>query len=237
MNVLAIGAHPDDIEILCAGTLALYKQQGHNIFMAVATDGSVGSPTKSKEEIARIRMREQEKSCAILGAEMIWMGFEDEWLFDDRPTRIRFLDAIRQADPDVIFVHSPNDYLSDHRNAGQIAVDCRIPASIRLVETSLPRTTRIPHVFFMDNVSGLGFDPEHYVDISSVIDTKVAMLESHESQEVWIQELYGEGIATIMKRMTAFRGLAIGAPHAEAFRSLRTYPVTDPRDYLPGKAA
>ena len=236
MNVLAIGAHPDDIEILCSGTLALYKQQGHNIFMAVATDGSVGSPHKTKEEIAGIRRREQEKSCAILGAEMIWMGFEDEWLFDDRPTRTRFLDAFRQADPDVIFVHSPNDYHPDHRIAGQIAVDCRIPASIRLVETTLPPTARIPHVFFMDNVSGLGFEPELYVDISSVIDTKVAMLESHESQEIWIQELYGEGIAAIMKRVTAFRGLAIGAPHAEGFRSLRTYPVTDPRDFLPEKA-
>ena len=104
MNILAIGAHPDDIEILCAGTLALYKQQGHNVFMAVATDGGVGSPTLSRSETADLRRREQEKSCASLGAELIWMGFEDEWLFDDRPTRTRFLDAIRQAEPDIIFV-------------------------------------------------------------------------------------------------------------------------------------
>ena len=106
MNVLAIGAHPDDIEILCAGTLALYKQQGHTVFMAVATDGAVGSPTLSRPETAEMRRREQEKSCAILGAELIWMGFEDEWLFDDRPTRTRFLDAIRQADP-MLFSCTP----------------------------------------------------------------------------------------------------------------------------------
>jgi LmbE family N-acetylglucosaminyl deacetylase len=236
MNILAIGAHPDDIELLCAGTLALYKEEGHKVYMAVATDGSVGSPTKSKSEIAAIRKREQEASCAILGAEMIWMGFEDEWLFDDRPTRVRFLDAIREADPDVMFVHSPNDYLSDHRNAGQIAVDCRIPASIRLVETSLPQIKRVPHVFFMDNISGLGFDPEHYVDISSVVEIKQAMLEAHASQNAWIQDLYGEDISAIMKRVTGFRGLPLGVPHAEAFRSLRTYPLTDPTEFLPRSA-
>ena len=62
MNILAIGAHPDDIEILCSGTLALYKQQGHTVFMAVATNGGAGSPKLSRPEIAEIRRREQEKS-------------------------------------------------------------------------------------------------------------------------------------------------------------------------------
>lgn len=236
MNVLAIGAHPDDIEILCAGTLTLLKQDGHAIFMAIATDGSVGTPDLDRDEIAAIRKSEQERSCAVLGAEMIWMGVGDEWLFDDRPTRTLFLDAIRRADPDVIFVHSPNDYLSDHRNAGQIAVDCRIPASVRLVETSLKHTRRIPHIFFMDNVSGLGFEPEHYVDVTPAMATKQRMLECHESQAVWMREAYGEDTVTIMKRTTGFRGLAINKPHAEAFRSLRTYPVTDPMEFLPRSA-
>ena len=233
MNVLAIGAHPDDIEILCAGTLTLYKQQGHTVFMAVATDGAAGSPTLSRPETAEMRRREQEKSCAILGAELIWMGFEDEWLFDDRPTRTRFLDAIRQADPDVIFVHSPNDYLSDHRISGQIAVDCRIPATIRLVETSLGEITRVPHIFFMDNVSGLDFEPEHYVDISSVIEKKEEMLKAHESQNSWTREIFDEDLLALMKRHSSFRGLSIGSHFAEGFRSLRTYPLNDPMALLP----
>ena len=233
MNILAIGAHPDDIEILCAGTLALYKQQGHTVFMAVATDGAVGSPTLSRPETAEMRRREQEKSCAILGAELIWMGFEDEWLFDDRPTRTRFLDAIRQADPDIIFVHSPSDYLSDHRISGQIAVDCRIPATIRLVETSLREIKRVPHIFFMDNVSGLDFEPEHYVDISSVIKTKEEMLKAHESQNSWTREIFNEDLSALMKRLSSFRGIPIGSRYAEGFRSLRTYPLNDPMVLLP----
>lgn len=172
MNVLAIGAHPDDIEILCGGTLALYAEEGHSIFTAVATDGSVGTPDLTKAEISAIRRQEQEASAALLGATLIWMGFEDEWLFNDRPTRTAFLDAIRQADPDIMFVHSPNDYIADHRVASQIATDCRIPASVRLVETALPACSKIPHVFFMDNVAGIDFSPEHYVDISSVLPRK-----------------------------------------------------------------
>ena len=112
MNVLAIGAHPDDIEILCGGTLALYAEQGHKIFMAVATNGNVGTPDLSREEIARVRHEEQKRSCAVIGAELIWMNFDDEWLFNDRPTRTVFLDAIRRANPEVMFIHSANDYLS-----------------------------------------------------------------------------------------------------------------------------
>ena len=91
MNVLAIGAHPDDIEMQCAGTLALYARAGHKVFMAVATNGNVGSPTHTREEIGAIRRKEQEASCSLIGASLIWMDFDDEWLFNDRATRIRFI--------------------------------------------------------------------------------------------------------------------------------------------------
>ena len=91
MNILAIGAHPDDIEMQCAGTLALYKKQGHEIFVAVATNGNVGSPVLSREEIGNIRHKEQITSCEMIGAELIWMDYDDEWLFNDRPTRTRFI--------------------------------------------------------------------------------------------------------------------------------------------------
>ena len=68
MKVLAVGAHPDDLEFLCAGTLAKYKRQGHAVAMAVATNGEVGSPTLSKSEIAAVRRREAEASAAVIGA-------------------------------------------------------------------------------------------------------------------------------------------------------------------------
>ena len=136
MNILAIGAHPDDIEFLCAGTLALYAKQGHKIFIAVATNGNVGSPTLSKTEISEIRKNECLQSCKLINAKLIWMNFDDEWLYDTPESRNKFIDAIRESQADIVFIHNKNDYHPDHRNAGKIAEDSKIPVSVRLVETN-----------------------------------------------------------------------------------------------------
>jgi len=236
MNILAIGAHPDDIEFLCAGTLALYAAQGHRVFMAVATNGNVGSPTLSRDEIATVRLAEQTSSCALIGAELIWMNFDDEWLFDDRPTRTVFLDAIRQAAPDVLFVHAPTDYHPDHRIAGRIAEDCRIPAAVRLVETLRPCAPKIPHVFHMDTIGGVDFEPEAYVDISDVIDTKRRMLACHVSQDAWLQAIYDTPAVAMMERSSSQRGVVAGCKFAEGFREVKTYPRTGSQRLLPGRA-
>jgi LmbE family N-acetylglucosaminyl deacetylase len=206
--------------------------------MAVATNGNVGSPTHSREEIAAIRRREQETSCALIGATLIWMDYDDEWLFNDRPTRARFIDAIREANPDVMFIHGPTDYHPDHRVAGQVAEDARIPASVRLVETGLPHIAKAPHVFYMDNPTGLGFEPEAYVDITSVMDIKRRMLLSHKSQDTWIRAIYDNAsITDMMEKNTALRGAAAGVDFAEGFREVKTYPRTGSFALLPGFGA
>ena len=236
MNILGIGAHPDDLEFLCAGTLALYAARGDRVVMAVATNGNVGSPTLSREEIAHVRKREQEAACREIGAELIWMDFDDEWLFNDRPTRTVFLDAIRKAEPDVMFVHAPSDYHPDHRVAGQVAEDCRIPAAVRLVETTLAAAPRVPHVFHMDTIGGVDFAPEAYVDISTVIDAKRCMLSAHESQDTWLRALYDMPATSLMERMASQRGIAPGVAFAEGFREVRTYPRTGSQALLPNLA-
>lgn len=235
MRVLAIGAHPDDLELLCGGTLAKYAKRGDEVFMAVATNGNVGSPTLGKEEIAAVRYEEAKRAAAVIGAHLIWMNFPDEFLFNDRDTRIAFIDAIRQARPDVMFVHGTNDYHPDHRTAGQVAVDARIPATVRLVETAYPYCDRIPHLFVMDNVAGIDFEPEAYVDITDTIETKREMLLKHKSQDTWLKSLYGsdQGILHNMEIWSARRGAEIQTKFAEAFRSIRTYPLTGDNHLLP----
>src|SRR5690625_1599587 len=103
MHILAIGAHPDDVELQCGGTLAKYAQRGDHVTIAIATNGNVGSPTLSKDEIAAVRKAEAKRSAEVIGADLIWMDFPDEWLFNDPTTRLRFIDAIREARADVIF--------------------------------------------------------------------------------------------------------------------------------------
>jgi len=236
MNILAIGAHPDDIEMQCAGTLSLYAAAGHQVYIAVATNGNVGSPTLSREEIAALRHQEQSNACMLIGAKLIWMDFDDEWLMNDRPTRARFIDAIREASPDVMFIHGPTDYHPDHRIAGQVAEDARIPASVRLVQTALPHIEKIPPLFHMDNPAGLAFTPEIYVDITEVMETKSKMLLCHQSQDEWMKATFGEqtSITDMMFTNAKMRGLEAGYAYAEGFRQVKTFPVTGTSARLPG---
>ena len=85
MRVLAVGAHPDDLEILCSGTLAKYAKQGHHVTMAVATNGEVGSMTLPNEEIAAVRKAEAAASAAVIGADFVWMGYTPMWSLPTLP--------------------------------------------------------------------------------------------------------------------------------------------------------
>lgn len=233
MRVLAIGAHPDDVEGLCAGTLIKCAARGDHVTIMVATNGNVGSPTLSREEIAAIRKREAEASASLIGADLIWMDYDDEFLFHDRATRLAFIDAIRKANPDFMIVHGAGDYHPDHRISGEIAVDCRIPVTVPLIETAHPPMTKIPHVFFMDHIGGIGFEPEVYVDVSDVMELKSKMIRCHRSQDEWLRHMYDSDYAEMLTAPSGIRGKAIGVPYAEAFRSLPLYPVMGGAHLLP----
>ena len=88
MRILAFGAHPDDVEFRCAGTLAKYAKRGDEVFICIATNGEIGSYGMTREQIAAMRKKEAEASCALIGAHLIWLGYEDEMLFDERNTRM-----------------------------------------------------------------------------------------------------------------------------------------------------
>ena len=140
------------------------------------------------------------------------MDFDDEFLTDNRETRERFIDAIREARPDVMFIHSVLDHHPDHRLAGSIARDARIPASVPLVVTNFPPTA-IPTVFEMDTELGNHFEPEFYVDVTRVMETKIAMLSSHKSQADWMMHIFGTEFTENMLIQGRFRGAQ--APHSD----------------------
>src|SRR5438477_12593183 len=102
MRLLAVGAHPDDLEVLCAGTLAKCAARGDAVFMAVSTDGAGGSTTLPESEIVRIRQDEARASAAVIGARSIWLGFSERRLYDNDETRLRYIDLVRETRPDVI---------------------------------------------------------------------------------------------------------------------------------------
>lgn len=225
MNILAIGAHPDDLEILCAGTLAAYSAQGHHVTMCVVTNGELGSDRLSREATEETRRWESERSAALLGAELLWLDEPDGFLFDTPQLRNKLIHAVRTARPDVLIVHSPSDYHPDHRTAGTAALNVRQLGSCALIETGQDVTSSIPAVLFMETLTGAAFEPDVWVDISSTIETKLAMLTQHRSQNDWLRSLHGIDYTDFVHRHDSMRGLQAETRYAEGFQIHRGFPV------------
>jgi LmbE family N-acetylglucosaminyl deacetylase len=233
MRVLAVGAHPDDLEILCGGTLAKYAQDGHHVTMAVSTNGEVGSPTLPKEEIAEIRRQEAAASAAVIGADFIWIDYPDEFLFSNEESRLRFLNMVRKARPDVILTHAPVDYHPDHRTTGQIIWDLRVMTTVPNIKTEKPPCAKIPEIYYFDTVAGIDFVPQYYVDISQTFELKKQMLACHKSQSAWLENQYQMDYMQFIDYISRYRGLQCGVKHAECFQVSPTWPKRAKPPLLP----
>jgi LmbE family N-acetylglucosaminyl deacetylase len=210
VRVLAVGAHPDDLEILCAGTLAKYAAQGASVTMAVATNGEVGSATLPPQEIAAIRKQEAMAASAVIGAEFIWMNHRDEFLFSTETTRLDFLNTVRQARPDLILTHAPSDYHPDHRVTGQILWDIRVMTTVPNIKTQAPPCEKIPEIYYFDTISGF--------------EAKKRMLACHKSQSQWLENQYQMSYLDFIEYVGRYRGLQCGARYAECFQLSPTWP-------------
>jgi LmbE family N-acetylglucosaminyl deacetylase len=225
MNILAIGAHPDDIEINCAGTLARYAEQGDRVVIAVFTSGNMGDLRVPPAELARIRRAEAEASAAIIGARFLCPAIDDECVFPNEVQRRTMIDLLRQADPDVIITHSPNDYHPDHRYVSQLVFDSYFQKGLPNMPDQQQPACRFgqTQVYYMDNLAGIGFLPEEYVDITPVMELKRRMLACHESQVRSMKELARTDMVQMIETQARFRGLAAGCEFAEGFRHLDAY--------------
>lgn len=238
MNILAIGAHPDDVETFCGGTLAKYAKQGHKIFTATATNGNVGSATLSMEEIAKIRKEEARKAAAVIGAEYICLDYDDEMLFEDRATRLAFIDLVRYCKADVILTHNPQDYNPDHELTSKIVRDIAVMIPVAKIETRNKPCDTIPTIAYFESELGLGFIPTEYVDITDVIEIKKEMCAQHKSQVAWMQDNYKDimgdkDFTDDCLLMSRFRGMQCGVEFAEGFRMANDAYRTHPYRVLP----
>ena len=224
MKVLAVGAHPDDLEILCGGTLARFVKEGHEVVMCHATLGDRGSFVHTSEEIAAIRSRESKRAAEICGAEEATLGLHDGEVSAADPEQRRLVvDLVRDARPDLIITHFPNDYMSDHNEVSKLVFDCSFHATLPLFETGKPHHDKVTPIYYMETIMGVAFQPTEYVDVTDVIDTKRAMLEAHETQLTWLRDHDGVDIVEEMRAATRFRGLQCGVKYAEGFVPCATW--------------
>ena len=233
MRILAVGAHPDDLEILCSGTLAKYVQQGASVVLAIATDGSAGHMIIPPDELATIRQAEARQAASIIGADLHWLGYRDELIFEDIDTRLRFVDLIREAKPDLILTHDPTDYHPDHRVVSRLMFDASFVSGLPNVKTEHPAHPGVCPLVYFDTLTGAGFLPTEYVDIGDTFATKRAMLECHASQLTWLKEHDDIDVLDFITVMARSRGLQCGVQYAEGFRAENAWGRNRPYRVLP----
>jgi LmbE family N-acetylglucosaminyl deacetylase len=199
VNILAIGAHPDDIEIGCGGSLIKYARAGHNVSLLVLTTGEVGGRPE-------VRQKEQEAAAKIIGAkDLYWGGFEDTQLVDNLPLILKIEGVVRKVNPDIVFLNNINDVHQDHRAAAQ---------------AGLSATRYIREVLFYEVPTTQGFEPDIFVDIGDVLEQKAELLKAHTSQtdKTRVENL---NIMESSQSCANFRGFQGRVKYAEGFKALR----------------
>jgi LmbE family N-acetylglucosaminyl deacetylase len=232
-RILAVGAHPDDLEILCSGTLAKYTQQGARVVMAIATDGSAGHMIIPPDELAEIRHKEAQEAASLIGADLRWLGYPDELIFEDMDTRRRFIDLIRDARPDLILTHDPDDYHPDHRVVSRLMFDASFVSGLPNIKTEHPAHPGVCPLVYFDTLTGAGFLPTEFVDITDTFETKRAMLARHASQLKWLREHDNIDVLDFITVMARSRGLQCGVQYAEGFRAENAWGRNRPYRVLP----
>ncbi|MFO8048564.1 MAG: PIG-L family deacetylase [Desulfosudaceae bacterium] len=201
MNILAIGAHPDDIEIGCGGSLIKYSDKGHNIFLMLMTQGEEGGQPQT-------RKAEQEKAAALLGVQEIFWGEVVDTHLKVNLASIQIMEAVlAKVRPNFIFCPFSDDTHQDHRHLAQITISA---------------TRYVKNVLFYEGPTTQRFAPDIYIDISEKIDRKIELLKAHESQMLKTN-IEGVSIVDIAYSSANFRGIQGRVKYAEAFCALRLF--------------
>ena len=222
-TVLGIFAHPDDAEIICAGTLSRLKKAGCSIHIATIASGDKGTSVHSREEIISIRNTEAGKAASLIGGTYHCLGFEDVYIMYDRETINKTTALIRRIRPDIVFTSSPADYMVDHVMTSLIVQTACFSAGIKNMDTDEEPFEPVPFLYYCDPIEGTDkmgkpVKPSLYVDISDEIEVKERMLACHESQQSWLLSHHESEYILAMKRFSEKRGKEIKTGYAEGFR-------------------
>lgn len=201
MNILAIGAHPDDIEFGCGGTLMKYADKGHNIYLLVLTEGESGG-------VEGKRRNEQEKAAKAIGAKkLFWGNYRDTEIPINQELIQRIENIVKKIKPAFIFIHYFDDTHQDHRHLS----NCTITA-----------TRYTTNVLFYEGPTTQNFTPTVFVDINGELEKKLKLLKIHASQ-VMKTNIEGLSIIDIARSSSHFRGIQGRVRNAEGFLPLRLF--------------
>lgn len=201
MNILAIGAHPDDIEFGCGGTLIKYALKRHAVHLLIMTDGGKGGDPAE-------RRKEQEEAVKVLGAQQLfWGGYADTEVPIERDLIQKVEGVLHRVRPELILVHWGDDTHQDHRHLSTSVV-------------TASRYTR--NVLFYEGPTTANFTPSIFVDIDAVLEQKLKTLAAHASQVVKTG-VEGLSIVDLARAAAHFRGIQGRVRNAEGFVPLRLF--------------
>jgi LmbE family N-acetylglucosaminyl deacetylase len=227
LNVLAIGAHPDDIEFMAAGTLALLKQAGCEIHYINLANGNCGSVQYDSKALSRMRAEEGRKAAQVLGAHFHPSLVNDLEVFYDLKTLRRLAAVVREAKPKLVLTHSPQDYMEDHTNTCRLAVTAAFTHGIPNFKTVPSKSAYdgdvtvyhwMPHGF-QDGLRQRVV-PGAFVNTTTAQSTKIAALSEHRSQQNWLESSQGmNSYLAVMEGFSREMGkMSKRFKHAEGWR-------------------
>jgi N-acetylglucosamine malate deacetylase 1 len=233
-HILAIMCHPDDIEILCAGTLLRLRDAGYTLHIATITGGDGGSMELDNQAITRVRLAEAQAAADLLGATYHCAGGED-FLVRYEPTLIRsVVEIIRATTPFLVLTHYPHDYMIDHEETSRIVrMACFAAGAPNMRTRAFPArepAPGVPYLYYAQPIDGtdiFGEAPRYstVVDVSAQAAGKEALLKCHASQRAWLMAHHGmDEYVDALHRMGAKQGEPYGVAHAESFRQHLGHP-------------
>jgi LmbE family N-acetylglucosaminyl deacetylase len=226
-SAVAIAAHPDDIEYVMAGTLLLLWQAGWDIHYLNLASGNCGSHEMDAATAARTRLGEAQEAARLLGATFHAPLVDDLEIVYTPDLLRRVLAVVREANPAVVLTHSPQDYMEDHMETSRLAVTAAFAKNFPNFPSQPPRPAVPGDVTVYHAQPHGGRDglrrrvvPGLFVDTSSVIETKLAALACHRSQQGWLAATQGMNsyLQAMLDASAAAGALSGHFPHAEGWR-------------------
>jgi len=229
-SILAIGAHPDDMEQFAGGTLIHLVKKGHEVTIAPLTDGRCGTNSLSPEEIIEIRAKEQQKAAKIIGAKYVNLGINDGCVSYDLETAKMVAALIRKVNPSIIITHPTIDYMTDHAHTGQLVIWAVPEARHKNFEAGEKQPLKKHPYFYHTDPQGLTFADGQIarvntvVDITETVDQKLEAFGAHKSQVDFLPNVVNAVDKT--RRWAVIRGEQVGVSYAEGFSQnyLAQYP-------------
>lgn len=205
MNVLGVGAHYDDLELGCAGTLIKHVQNGDQVTMLVISDSAYRNPAGEFVRSAEVAFEEGTRAAEIIGAQLVCLNYETLRISNDEKLTREILNHIEKFKIDTIYSHWIHDIHRDHQHSAK---------------TTLMASRHVPRVLmYRSNYydSHEAFRGNFYSDISAVMDTKMEVIMAHESE---LERVRYEWL-DFFKKQNANHGRIIGVNYAECFEIVR----------------